>query len=127
MISLLLGLERALYFLILDRVPSRAWWLATAALLTLAIWGGTFRYVAAGGMAPRDWIWDLLNCVGVLALWGIGLRRRLVSRMFWRCFLFIYVTTHVIEFFMPDPRLRDYPPALIALVFVAVYTPYYLG
>ena len=78
-------------------------------------------------MAPRDWIWDLVNCVGVLALWGIGLRRRLVSRMFWRCFLFIYVTTHVIEFFMPDPRLRDYPPALIAFVFVAVYTPYYLG
>jgi hypothetical protein len=112
-----------MYFLMLDRLPARAWWLVTAVLLTVLIWYGTVVEVVTGGMSASDWIRDLSNCIGVLALWGLGLRCRILNRQIWQYFLLLDIGVFVFFALIPQPEIQKFPLALLALI----YTPYYLG
>jgi hypothetical protein len=76
-------------------------------------------------MQPGDWVVDLVGCAGVLALWGLGLRRRLIDRTFWRGFLFIGIATFI-GWFTLDPHIRKYTPPVMLLA-LTFYTAQFLG
>ncbi len=103
-------------------------WLAYAAYISIAYGLGVFQgLVQRRFVSEIEVVLTIINGFGIAALWGLGLRKRISTQVFWRILfcvdLLLYIWTSVFPA-RPVPKLPDGVVFAVLLVFTI---PYYSG
>ncbi len=103
-------------------------WVTFASIYSLFYcWGVTEGVLTHRPMSPLQYTQTAMNGVGILAVWGLGIRIRVIREMFWRTFIVVDVVIYFVNLIMLGAS-RSHPPLLwVVVVTVAIYVPYYSG
>jgi hypothetical protein len=113
-----------MFFVTLDqRLSARVWWLTAAVLLTLL----TILDVTAGSASTTEWIGNFALCFGLLGLWGLGLRRRILRRRIWQCLFVVNTGILIVSAFTNQIKIQECAPLLVVAYVAVIFVPYCAG
>ena len=121
-----------MFFLPLDKIPvrKRITWLGFAGALTLLYCWGVYRAILTNKpITIIGFFQTVITAIGLIAIWGLALRKRIFNQKFWRIFFFIDLFFYFLIWQTsktPDLEIKILVSWFIFIT-VVIYIPYYIA